>query len=272
MCSEGRCGLFYELPRGSLVGVDPHQLLIAAAVGAVVGLASGAFGTGGSALATPLLAAAGIPPIVAVASPLPASIPSTAIAGRAYARAGMRDRSLVGVGIAVGLPFTAAGALLTRWIPGAPLVAASGVLVLVLAVRMLVQPVAAHEDVAPDAAQPNRTLVVALVAAVAFVSGLLANAGGFLLAPVFVGVLHLPLKRALGSSLGIALALAIPATIVHALLGHIVWPLTIAFGVASVPFARLGAHLSLRADTVRLARTYGAVLLATATSALVLAR
>ena len=89
---------------------------------------------------------------------------------------------------------------------------------------------------------------MATVAAVAFVSGLLANSGGFLLAPLFVALLHMPLKRALGTSLGISLALAIPGTIVHAALGHIHWPLTIAFGIASVPFARLGAHLSMRAS------------------------
>jgi uncharacterized membrane protein YfcA len=254
---------------GPLSGVDTHQLLIAVAVGAVVGLASGAFGKGGSALATPLLAAFGIPPIIAVASPLPATIPATAIAGRAYARAGMFDWRVIRIGIVVGLPLTAAGALLTRWVPGEPLVLGSELLVLALAVRMLVRPQSAMVSDTEPMPEAPRTRVVATVAAVAFVSGLLANSGGFLLAPLFVAVLQMPLKRALGTSLGISLALAIPGTIVHAALGHIHWPLTLAFGVASVPFARLGAHLSMRANARGLARTYGIALALAATFALV---
>ncbi len=250
-------------------GVDPHQLLIALAVGALVGLASGAFGKGGSALATPLLAAFGIPPIIAVASPLPATIPATAIAGRTYARAGMFDWRVVRIGVIVGLPLTAAGALLTRWVPGEPLVLGSELLVLALALRMLLRSQTTEAPETVPAPEPPLPRVVGTVAAVAFVSGLLANSGGFLLAPLFVAVLHMPLKRALGTSLGISLALAIPGTIVHAALGHIDWSLTIAFGIASVPFARLGAHLSMRASARGLARTYGIALALASTFALV---
>jgi uncharacterized membrane protein YfcA len=252
--------------------VSTHDLLIAFAVGAVVGLASGAFGKGGSAIATPLLAAFGIPAIVAVASPLPATIPATAIAGRAYGRSGFLNWRVVRIGIAVGLPLAALGALVTRWVPGTPLVVASEVLVLGLAVRMLVR----HDgqDASPngDAVCDASTLrIVVTVAGVALVSGLLANSGGFLLAPLFVTFLRLPLKEALGTSLAISVALALPGTAVHALLGHIDWSLTIAFGLASVPFARLGAQLSLRAGARNLARTYGVVLAAVAGSALLLA-
>ena len=236
-----------------------QQLLVALVVGAVVGTASGAFGKGGSALATPLLAAAGIPPLVAIATPLPATIPSTAVAGRAYARAGLVDGHLVRMGIVVGLPLTAAGALLTRWVPGPPLVLASELLVLGLAFRMLLQRSPASVPDGGDEGEhgaPSQAKFIVTVAIVAFVSGLLGNSGGVLLAPLFATVLGLPVKRALGTSLAIALALAIPGTVVHALLGHIEWPVTIAFALASVPFARLGASLSLRAQSRTLARTY----------------
>jgi uncharacterized membrane protein YfcA len=253
--------------------VNLHELLIAFAVGAVVGLASGAFGKGGSAIATPLLAAFGIPPIVAVASPLPATIPATAIAGRAYGQAGFVNWRVVRIGITIGLPLAALGALLTRWIPGEPLVVASEILVLVLAVRLLVRH-GQDESAASDTMSPEVTAwrVVITVGAVALVSGLLANSGGFLLAPLFATFLRLPLKEALGTSLAISVVLAVPGTVVHALLGHIDWSLTIAFGLASVPFARIGAQLSLRAGARNLARTYGVVLATVAASALMLAR
>src|SRR5437660_7745546 len=46
-------------------------------IGVAVGFLAGLFGKGGSALATPLLHAVGVPAIVALAAPLPATIPST---------------------------------------------------------------------------------------------------------------------------------------------------------------------------------------------------
>jgi uncharacterized membrane protein YfcA len=45
-----------------------------ALIGAAVGFLGGLFGKGGAAVATPLLAAVGVPAIVAVASPLPATV------------------------------------------------------------------------------------------------------------------------------------------------------------------------------------------------------
>ena len=89
--------------------------LIAIAVGAVVGLASGAFGKGGSAL--------GDSPPRRIRHPAhhrrrlaaPRDDPRNCDRRtRAYARAGMFDWRVVRIGIIVGLPLTAAGALLTR--------------------------------------------------------------------------------------------------------------------------------------------------------------
>src|SRR5690348_8441619 len=57
--------------------VELHLLLAVAAVGMLVGFLGGVFGKGGSSVATPLLAAIGVPPIAALASPLPAILPAT---------------------------------------------------------------------------------------------------------------------------------------------------------------------------------------------------
>src|SRR6476469_5208611 len=108
--------------RALYVMVNAHLLLGVALIGLGIGFVSGAFGKGGSALATPLLHLVGVPAIMAIASPLPATIPSTLLAGRAYARAGDVDRRILRLGLPIGLPATIIGALLTRWIPGGPLV------------------------------------------------------------------------------------------------------------------------------------------------------
>jgi uncharacterized membrane protein YfcA len=239
-------------------------------IGAGIGLLSGAFGKGGSALATPLLHLIGVPAIVAVASPLPATIPSTLLASRTYAREGHIDRRVLRLAILVGVPATIAGALCTRWIPGGRLILVTDALVLGLGVRVLLR----GHDPTSDAVRPtsSATRVCMVVAIVGIVSGLLGNSGGFLLAPLFMTVLHMPMRRALGTSLAVSAAMAVPGTIVHAWLGHIDWSLTLAFGLASVPFATLGARLAMRVRERSLTLSYGFGITALAGGLLVFAR
>jgi uncharacterized protein len=237
-----------------------HILFGALVIGAGVGFLSGAFGKGGSALSTPLLHVLGVPAIVAIASPLPATIPATLLAGRRYARAGHIDRDVLRVGLWLGLPLTAVGAFLTRWIAGEPLVLATDVIILVLGMRVLLGAHATPDDGAAEAATENaapRWRAVLVVGGAALVSGLLGNSGGFLLAPLFMSVLHMPVRRAFGTSLALAAALAVPGTLVHAWLGHIDWSLTLVFGLASVPFATFGAAMALRVRERSLTLAYG---------------
>jgi hypothetical protein len=234
--------------------MNAHVLLEAALIGLGIGFLSGAFGKGGSALATPLLHAIGVPAIVAIASPLPATIPSTLLAGRAYARAGDVDRRIVRLGLPIGLPATVMGALLTRWLPGGPLIVATDVVVLVFGLRILLT---RNTNAVTEIDRATRTRVIVVVGVVGFVSGLLGNSGGFLLAPLFITALGLPIHRALGTSLVLATCLAVPGTIVHAWLGHIDWTLTLAFALAAAPAAGAGAQLALRAKTRPLTVAYG---------------
>jgi uncharacterized membrane protein YfcA len=111
-----------------------------------------------------------------------------------------------------------------------------------------------------------------VVATVGIVSGLLGNSGGFLLAPLFMTVLHMPMRRALGTSLAVSAAMAVPGTIVHAWLGHIDWSLTLAFGLASVPLATLGARLAMRVRERSLTLSYGFGITALAAGLLAFAR
>jgi uncharacterized membrane protein YfcA len=231
-----------------------------AAIGAAVGFLSGLFGKGGSAVATPLLSVVGIPPIVAVASPLPGVIPSTLAASYAYWRENLQDWRVIRWSVAVGIPATAFGAYASRWTGGEPLVIATEVILMVLGARFLLHPADPLERAPSEHPPLGRTLVVAAV--VGALSGLLANGGGFLLAPLYVVALRLPLKQAFACSLTVATALAIPGTIVHAALGHIDWAIVGLFSITAVPLSYLGARVALRTRGRRLERIYGAGLLA----------
>lgn len=238
-----------------------HWILIAA-IGAGVGYLGGMFGKGGSAIATPLLAAVGVPPLAAVASPLPATVPGTLVAYRRYHGMGWRNRRVVTWSLAFGLPATVVGSYVTRWIGGESLVLVTDVVVALIGLRILLGRGAPEAAVGGGSAVYDSHVRLALVAlTVGFVAGLLANAGGFLLVPLYIAVLKLPIKTALSSSLAVAAVLAVPGTIVHALLGHIDWKVTLVFGLASVPLSGLGARSAITMSPERLERIYGAGLL-----------
>jgi uncharacterized membrane protein YfcA len=235
-------------------------------IGAAVGLLGGLFGKGGSAVATPLLHLAGIPALAAVASPLPAAIPGTAVAAGTYARQRLIDRRVLRLTIACGVPATVAGALATAWIGGGPLIVATDVVVAGLGVRFLVAPVTAGGRRSPQGSRrlgeraPSTPAIVAVALTVGVVSGLLANTGGFLLAPLFAGLLGLPIKRALATSVAAAGVLAVPGTIVHVALGHVDWHVVWLFALASAPLSAVGAWMAVRARPAVLERGYGIVL------------
>ena len=168
------------------------------------------------------------------------------------------DRRVVRWTAAFGVPATVLGSLLTRWIDGSSLVAITDAVLVLLGLRLLLR--RPGPDTGAATAPPTAATLVAIATIVGLVSGLLANSGGFLLAPLFVTALHLPIKRALASSLTVASVLAIPGTITHAFLGHIDWVLVLVFASTSVPLAFTGARVALRTDPHRLERFYGAAL------------
>lgn len=229
-----------------------------AVIGLGVGLLAGLFGKGGSAIATPLLHAVGVPAIVAVAAPLPATIPSTLAAATAYRGQRLLDDEVLRWNLVVGIPATIVGALATHWISGDALVRVTDLIVAGLGIRFLFFP----SDPVAVPARPGtfraRLLVVAAVVGVT--SGLLANSGGFLLAPLYLVVLRMPIRSAFATSLGVAAVLAVPGAVVHWWLGHIDWAVVAVFGATSIPFSYLGARIALRTNPHHLERIYGAAL------------
>jgi uncharacterized protein len=238
-------------------------------IGAAVGFLGGMFGKGGSAIATPLLHAAGVPAFAAVASPLPATIPATLVAARRYRDLDLIDHRLLAWTVGAGVPSTLLGGLASHYVGGGTLVVITEVVLFSLGIQLVTGRGDPREQ-ARDRVARWRFAAVAIGAG--FTAGLVANAGGFLLAPLFVIVLHRPLKVAFGTSLAAAAVLAIPGTLAHALLGHIDWALAGLFAAASIPLASLGARTALNTSSERLERRYGAFLVAVSLALLLIDR
>ena len=244
------------------------QHLGAFVVGILVGFLGGVFGKGGSAIATPLLSLIGYPGFLAVASPLPATIPGTLVASGEYWQSHLLDWQIVWWSIAMGIPATILGSLLTKFTGARPLLIVTGILVLGFGLSFLFLPKEkgsqGSSPLEPKENHPPhwRLRLVLIATGVGIVSGLLANAGGFLLAPAYARFLGQPIKKSFACSLAVSAVLALPGTIVHAYLGHISWTVTGLIALGSVPFSFLGAWIAIRTKPSRLERLYGLVLTA----------
>lgn len=235
-------------------------------IGIVVGFLGGLFGKGGSAVATPMLSLIGIPGFIAVAAPLPATIPGTLIASAEYWKSNLLDREIVLWSILIGVPATIVGSFLTEYTGALPLLIITGLLVLGFGISFLLFPKEKSfnpkEDKSLNANHGfywySRLILIALF--IGLISGLLANSGGFLLAPSYARILNMPIKKAFACSLAVSAFLALPGTIVHAYLDHIDWVVTVILALGSVPFSMLGAKVAIRSKSSFLEKVYGLIL------------
>lgn len=230
----------------------------------LIGLSSGMFGIGGALLATPMLKLwLGLPPLLALATPLPAAIPSAISGTIAYARANLVRFDVAWRTLIFAMPMNIAGAYLTRYTSGTLLMIATG-LVLVYSAYTFMQRGWGKEvpEVAQgDAEIPPGPFLYISGAIAGFTSGFLAIGGGIVMVPAFVKVLHMPIKQALATSLLCVAALAIPGVIVHGLLDHIDWQVALTLCITVVPMSYLGARLATSLKNRTLERIYGVAMM-----------
>jgi hypothetical protein len=239
---------------------DLLVLLAGVAAGSVFGI----FGAGGSAFATPLLALAGVPGAIAVATPLPALLPASVLSARRQLRTGNLDPRVAAQVVAGGLPGAVLGAIGSTQVSGQALLVASGVLLLAVGARVLLPDPAGHTGRAADR-RDRPGLVVTVAFAIGALSGLLANSGGVLLVPMCIVLLGLTAARAAGTSIVAAGAISIPTLLVHASIGHVDWTVAGVFALGMVPASVAGTRLGQRIPVAVARPLFGVALVLFAT-------
>jgi uncharacterized protein len=230
----------------------PVFVLAGAAIGTLLGL----FGVGGSSIATPLLSLLGVPGLVAVASPLPATIPGAAAAAIAYVRSGEARPRAAAWTLIGGIPATILGALLSRAVGGASLLVASGVVLAIVGWRVL-RPIEPTARETGGRRRRNRPLLIAAAFGVGLLTGLLANGGGFLLVPLYLLVFGLRMRQAVGTSLLVIVFLAIPTLVTHWTLGHVDWEVSGALALGLVPASLIASRFAHSVEGPSLRRAFG---------------
>lgn len=227
-------------------------------VGLVVGVLFGLFGVGGSSFATPALGLLGIPGLIAIAAPLPATIPAALVGTIAYIRRHQVEWPVARWSVYGGVPATVVGALLSKYVGGRPLLIASGVVLAAVGVRLLLP---LSENSLAGRNRRRASVVIPAAAAIGLFTGLLANGGGFLLVPLFVVVLGLSMPESAGTSLVVIAALSIPTLATHWALGHINWTVAAAFALGSIPGAAIGSRATQRIPAAPMKHSFGIVLI-----------
>lgn len=242
------------------------------AVGLVVGFFSGLLGIGGGTMLVPTFKLGfAMDAIASTATSLFTIVP-TSIAGFV---AHIRRRTCVPkIGIAAGLAGAVTsplGVLLASHSQDWMIMAAAAIVIGYTSFTMLRKALKMPKQVGGEAkacdgfsVQVTSSMVLraALVGMVAgVVSGYVGVGGGFLMVPLFIRVLDIPMKLTSGTSLIAVMILAIPGVVYQGILGNVDWVAGIAVALGSVPGAMLGARFVPRVPEKTLRILFGCFLL-----------
>lgn len=141
------------------------------------------------------------------------------------------------------------GSLLSGYLPGSVIHITYGLMAL-LAVFLLFRREKGelHED-PPTVIQLHLPLAISLSAAVGTLSGIVGAGGSFLLIPVMIRVLKLPIRTAIASSLTIVFLSSIGGVIGKFTVGHIRYDLTLLLVLVSLLGSMIGAKVGQRMNT-----------------------
>lgn len=237
-------------------------------VGIVTGFSSGMFGIGGALISTPLLhELIGLPALLALATPLPATLPAALSGSFVYARERLLRLDIARYVLIAGIPMNILGAALVKAMPESLMMIFTGVMLLYSASVFLhrsyqeIKKGKENEPEPDERREFSRSVLLWTGAAAGFLSGFLAIGGGIVLVPAFVKVLRLPTKQALATSLICVAVLSVPGVAVHALNGFIDWKVAGILSLTVFPFSALGARLATKLRSSVLELVYGIAML-----------
>jgi uncharacterized membrane protein YfcA len=216
---------------------------------------SGLVGVGGAIVMVPLLYY--VPPIIGVGSldikqvagiTMAQVLAASAVGAITHGRGAMIHRQLAvtgGTAMAIGALIGAVG---SRYVSGRAILAIFAVMTSVALPLMFIRPARLGATAADGTRMPfNRVTAVTWPGLIGLASGLVGAGGAFLLVPLLIAILHVPVRVAIGTSLAMT-----SASVAMGFLGKVLttqiplWP-ALAVIAGSLTGAPLGAKVSHRA-------------------------
>jgi uncharacterized protein len=241
------------------------------ALGLIGAFVSGLVGVGGAVLMIPLLLY--IPPLLGTGAldikdvagiTMAQILAAAAIGAWTHGKSAMLHHRLAvygGTAMALG---ALGGAVGSRYVESRVLLALFAVMTSVALPLMFVPPAPGPRISATREPPFNRVAALAYPGAIGIASGLVGAGGAFLLVPVLIGVLRIPVRMSIGTSLAMTSMAACMGFLGKLVTGQIPLAAAAAVVLGSVSGASIGARLSHRAP-VAVLRVVLAAIIALAT-------
>jgi hypothetical protein len=258
--------------------VDLTQILLLLVGGAVAGFLAGFFGVGGGIILVPILLfyfqTIGVSSLVATHVAFGTSLLIIVFASLSSARQYAQNdhvvwRAVVTIGLA-SVVGSLAGSQLAGALDGKTLRAFFGILVVVSAIRLLMETRKPKQEMMPPL---NYLMLILTGLFVGVVSALAGVGGGVLSIPIMHSLLKFPLKKALGTSSAAIVITAIAAAAGYVLsgwgnpllpsgtLGYVAYLHAIPLIIGSIPMAMVGAKVAHKTQVLLLKRIFAVFLL-----------
>ncbi len=251
--------------------MDVTLYLFLALVGLSVGFLAGLLGIGGGIVMFPLLLY--VPPLLGLGGidvkditglTMAQGFFSALTALFFYHKNALVNRSLVlTLGSSLFLS-SLIGSLVSKQVPDGLLLLVFGTLALIAAGMMLVPRSYGEDDLTEDAVVYHKPTAVVIGIALGFSIGLVGQGGAFILIPMMLYVLKIPLRVALGSTLAIGLFSSSAGLIGKVATSQVPFLMALPLVLGAIPAARWGSIVGKRTRTQFLRWLLAALILATA--------
>ncbi len=234
--------------------------IAAIAIGFLTGVFSGIFGIGGGLVSTPLIRILlKVSPIIAVGTTLPAYIPTAISGGYTYYKERLINfKALLWCSVS-GIIGVVAGAYITRFISGHYLLLATALIILFTGIKFSRRDHGRKSSIEDGELQTRLNFIITGFIS-GFLGGLLGLGGGFLMIPLFIQWLKMPVRESFGTNLMVVALISLPGSIVHYYLNHIDTLLVFTLILGVIPGSYFGSRLALRLSEEKLARGFGVLL------------
>lgn len=251
--------------------MDAAFYLFLLLVGSSVGFLSGLLGIGGGIIMFPLLLY--VPPLLGLPGIDVKNITgltmvqgffSALTAMFYYHKNALVNKSLV---VTLGLSLflsSLIGSLVSKRVPDGPLLLVFGTLALIAAVMMLLPRSQLQDDITEDKVAYHKATAVVIGIVLGFSIGLVGQGGAFILIPMMLYVLKIPLRVALGSTLAIGLFSSSAGLVGKVATGQVPFLMAVPLVVGAIPAARWGSIVGKKTKTQFLRWFLAAIISATA--------
>ncbi len=241
------------------------------AAGSIVGFFSGLLGIGGGILMFPLLLY--VPPLFGLDAVGVKNITgltmtqgffASLVAMFFYNKHSLVNKNLV---LTLGLSLflsSLTGSFLSKIVPDRPLLFIFGALAFTASVMMLIPRSYGKDELTEDKVVFHKPTAIIIGVSIGFLIGMVGQGGAFIIIPILLYILKIPLRVALGSTLAIGLFSSSAGLVGKIATGQVPFHMAAALLIGAMPSARFGGYVGKRTKTQYLRWLLAVIIITTA--------